>query len=136
MATENQGHPADRSRTEETVIGDFTFGLTHRDVGGDGGLTLHVFGPVRGKEEEILRFDCFRTKPHYHIGFSYRSYEALDIKSDEPFKWTIDALTTSFDEFADRAGADMETVSDVKRRLADALPSIAERGRVLAASKS
>ena len=136
MATTNQGFPADRKKTDETVIGAFTFGLVHRNVEADGGLTLHIFGPVKGKEEEILRFDCFKANPHYHVGFSYRGYEALEIHSDEPFKWTIDALTTSFDEFADRAGADMDTVGDVKSKLAEALPAIAERGRALMASVS
>lgn len=133
MATPNQSHPADPDKVEATVVGDFTFSLDYRDVTADEGLTLHVFGPVDGTEEEILRFDCFRKNPHYHLGFSYGKFEAIDIHADDPFNWTIDALTTSFDEFVDRAGADMEGVSDAKHELEQELPRLRAEGQAILA---
>jgi hypothetical protein len=51
------------------------------------GICIHVFGEVNGREEEVLRFDCFQRAPHYHYAWSTNDqYVALDTTADgDPF---------------------------------------------------
>ena len=58
------------------ALGRFRFAARWRVAGLAKGVTIHVFGPARGMNEEVLRFDCFDQPAHYRLGWSYR---------DEPF---------------------------------------------------
>lgn len=56
-------------RGKEVIeAGNVRFGLEYRHVGQDEGLTIHVMGDVAGQEIELLAFDCFQKRPHYHYG--------------------------------------------------------------------
>jgi hypothetical protein len=61
------------SRTGEACL---HFRVLRREVGGDGGVSLELFGPPEppnapgdapGPETQLLRFDLFRSDPHFHI---------------------------------------------------------------------
>jgi len=44
------------------------FVACRREIEGiDGGVTLYLRATVEGEECDLLRFDFFRKKPHYHV---------------------------------------------------------------------
>jgi hypothetical protein len=89
-------------------VGPYQLALVHRNVGTDGGPTLHVFGPVAGADTEILRFDCFRKAPHYHLGISYRDTPVQPIEHQEPLAWVLSELSERFPDYLARAEAGNE----------------------------
>ena len=51
----------------EFRIGGLRFVACRREVGEiDGGISLYVSSDVPGDDRQLLRFDFFRTNPHYH----------------------------------------------------------------------
>jgi len=96
---------------ETTVIdaGAVTIALRYRDeTMSDQGLGIQVFGEADGKNTEILRFDCFDHRPHYHYG-----PENLNIRQDmdqtttgNTLGWTIKQLELRLPEMIERAGYD------------------------------
>ncbi len=87
-------------------IGRLKISLEFRDLETDRGLSIHVFGPVDGSIEEILRFDCFENKPHYHTAFSYRKNPLVPIVHADPFGWAIEKLRTDLKELLRDASAE------------------------------
>jgi hypothetical protein len=80
--------------------------VVYRHAGDDEGLTLHVFGPAAGGEQEVLRFDCFRRQPHYHLGWSYRDEPLVPIAAADPFAWSLEQLRTNPQALLQRAHAE------------------------------
>jgi len=77
---------------EVIEAGNIRFGLEYRHVGQDEGLTIHVMGDVAGQEIELLAFDCFQKKPHYHYGprnQNVRLYWDMTLVPDT-LSWTLD----------------------------------------------
>ena len=72
--------------------GRFVVEVEFRELAEDRGLSIHVYGPTSDKEEELLRFDCFEKKPHYHVAWSARNDPFISITSKNPFGWAIDKL--------------------------------------------
>jgi|TARA_B110000263_G_C14836954_1_gene297964 hypothetical protein len=105
MAYEGFSPPSLDGANEQT-LGEYRFALVNRDVGLDGGPTVHVFGPVNDQTEEILRFDCFRKGPHFHLGISYKREPVVPITEPEPLSWVLDELCTNLPDYLVRAGAD------------------------------
>ncbi len=84
-------------------LGRFVFLTEYRDVGNDKGLTVRVLGPTASsQQEEVLRFDCFEKKPHYHVGFSV---PPVPIEAPDPFHWTVEKLRREFGKLLLDAGA-------------------------------
>ena len=52
----------------ELELGGLRFAVARREVGEDGGTSIEVYGEVNGAPAQLLRFDCFRQEPHYHLG--------------------------------------------------------------------
>src|SRR5262245_4208472 len=93
--------------TEDDIeFGRFRIRAIHRRVDGDEGITVHVFGPVGAKVEEVLRFDCFLRHPHYHLGWSYRFEPFTSIEATSPLEWAMEQLEHHANEFLARAGAE------------------------------
>jgi len=92
-----------------TVIdaGPVSIALGYRDeTMDDQGLCVQVYGEVEGKDTEILRFDCFDHRPHYHYG-----PENFNIRQDmdkttvgNPVGWTIGLLRNKLPTMIERAG--------------------------------
>ncbi len=92
-----------------TVIeaGPVGIALQYRDdVMSDQGLCVQVYGEADGKDTEILRFDCFDQRPHYHYG-----PENLNIRLDmdkttvgNPLGWTMGQIRDKLPEMVERAG--------------------------------
>jgi hypothetical protein len=62
----------------EVELGGLRFAVARREVGGDGGTSIEVYGEVDGTPTQVLRFDCFRQAPHYHMPPSAPGQLALD----------------------------------------------------------
>ena len=87
--------------TDIFEAGNIRFGLEMRDIGGDGGLAIHVLADLVGapndsyaEETEILAFDCFRKAPHYHYGPRNKNHRIYwdKIVVPDPLEWTLDAF--------------------------------------------
>lgn len=118
---------------EELIkAGPVTFGLEYRILrdGEEEGLCIHVYGnEIPGQDKELLRFDCFKTAPHYH----YRNAAAnknerifLDFTAEgDPLAWTLDKIKNRLPIMLIRCEAE-----DIARRIGQqeidaALPKIA-----------
>ena len=126
------GKAPDLTSAHQEIVEPYTFALTYRDVDIVRGLTIHVFGPVKGKREEILRFDCFEKTPHYHLGWSYRDERFIEINDPEPFRWAIDSLRDSFEDFVMRANADLDVTETSRAEISEALERIRAESKRLA----
>ena len=76
-------------------------------VGGDEGLTFDI--TVAGAEEagkRILRFDCFKKTPHYHIGPSgkYPVHDMTNEGIEDPVRWSLEQLKTRLPAMVREAG--------------------------------
>ena len=100
--------PPDLSNAVENLVGPYKLALAYRQFSVDEGLTIHVFGPVEGEEHEILRFDCFKNHPHYHLGFSYLDAPRETIYDPDPFNWALGELAQRFPDYLARARAGSE----------------------------
>ena len=100
--------PPDLSNAVENFVGPYKLAMVYRRFTADEGLTIHVFGPVEGSEHEILRFDCFKNHPHYHLGFSYLDEPRQTIDDPNPFAWTLGELAERFPDYLTRARAGCE----------------------------
>lgn len=70
--------------------------IEYRRTGWDRGLSFQVYGPdSEDDDSEILRFDCFERRPHYHLikdsgmGKIERLSKAI---APDPVRWTLDRL--------------------------------------------
>ena len=89
-------------------VGGVELRVDNRTLGEDGGPAVRVFGDVNRKAVQLLRFDCFRTNPHYHYDPSGKNdMHSLD-KSTAPdsIGWTIEKLGNSLAEMIRTAGYD------------------------------
>ena len=126
------GDPARLKGAFAQTVGPYTFGLVSRRVGDDGGHTIHVMGPVKGQEEEVLRFDCFEKQPHYHVGFSHRDGPIVPIDDASPFEWSVGKIRSSFSQLLEAAGADGEYQEEWASDLDAVLDRILDRAAELA----
>jgi len=76
------------------------------DIMADQGLCVQVYGEVDGKDTEVLRFDCFDQRPHYHYG-----PENLNIRLDmdkttagNALGWTMSQIRDNLPSMVERAG--------------------------------
>ena len=90
----------------ELRAGGLRFVACRREVGEiDGGITLQVWeepsepGP---ESVELLRFDLFREKPHYHA--PAEKQEETAIESADAVAWGVEALTARAGDFVAEAG--------------------------------
>lgn len=95
--------------------GEIQVRIEYRHSGTDEGLTFHVCGRKdKGKEIELLRFDCFKKHPHYHYDPSGKNEQhAIDKKKiPDPLAWVLELLKTELPQWIERAG-----YSDIARAL-------------------
>ena len=83
------------NRGDEVIqAGNVKFGLEFRDIEAlnDRGLAIHVLSDVAGQEIEILAFDCFENKPHYHYGPRNKDVQIFwdTTLVPDPLRWTLD----------------------------------------------
>ena len=98
----------------ELVVGGLRFVACRREVDViDGGITLYVRSAQPSDDRELLRFDLFRTRPHYHAPASNAMETEIDATGAAPvMEWGIEQLTRRAGEFVAEAG-----FADVVERL-------------------
>jgi hypothetical protein len=77
-----------------------------RGLGGDEGLTFDVTVAGENDGAPILRFDCFSTTPHYHVGSLSKS-PVHDMNAEgiaDPVRWTLEQLKTRLPSMVAEAG--------------------------------
>lgn len=104
------------------AVGGLRFAACRREVDViDGGITLYVHDAGPG-EPEVLRFDLFRVRPHYHAPASNPQETAIALeKGQSAVDWGVEQLTQRAADFVAEAGF------DALRGTLD-LPAIAEAG--------
>ena len=122
--------------------GNIRFGLEIHDlpVGTDGGVTMHVMadlGPRAqdySEEVELLVFDFFRKKPHYHYGPRNKNhiYYWDPAVVPDAFEWTMEKLKGGkLPAMIERAGYP-GVVNDLDTDLiSDVLPRVEAKARTL-----
>ena len=88
-------------------------GAPHRQGAGapgggdaDQGVCIQVVGNVEGQETELLRFDCFDNRPHYHYGPENKNVRIMldPTVAGNPIGWTMAQLRSKLPAMLARAG--------------------------------
>ena len=119
--------------THTQNAGRFRFDISYRRMQGDEGLSLRVRGPVAEEERELLRFDCFVNRPHYHVEV-YGKNEITAIEDDDATEWSLAYLTEQFEDLIKAAGADALN-GEERDSLDSALTQITKDSRELVATE-
>lgn len=90
-------------------IGGLSFTVLHRELGekygADGGVSIEIYGDVDGEKTQVLRFDCFRKQPHYHMPPSAPGQLSLDPKEvGTGLDWSFDQIREHLPEMIQTAG--------------------------------
>ena len=86
-------------------IGGLRFEITHRTLQDDGGPTIEVYGDVDGESTQVLRFDCFRKAPHYHMPPSSPEVLKLDPATvGDGLDWSLAQIREHVPEMLATAG--------------------------------
>jgi len=87
------------------ALGGLEFVVLRREVGDDGGTSIEIFGEVAGEHTQVLRFDCFRLDPHYHMPPSAPGQLQIDRASvGDPLEWALACTRDRLPEMIRRAG--------------------------------
>jgi hypothetical protein len=86
--------------------GNITFALQYRALMPDQGVSLQVASCAGGEEKELLRFDCFDQRPHYHYDPEDKNlrYDMDKTTAGNPVGWTLQQLRTRLPEMLKKAG--------------------------------
>jgi hypothetical protein len=86
--------------------GTVTFALQYRALMPDQGVSIQVVGDVGGKETELLRFDCFDQRPHYHYDPDNKNerHDLDKTTAGNPVGWTLKQLRTRLPAMLAKAG--------------------------------
>lgn len=110
----------------ELRVGGLRYVACRREVDDiDGGITLIVRGDDgEASDPDLLRFDLFRARPHYHAPADRQEETAIDVVGAEGIAWGVEAVTARIDALLREAGHPevVETLDPGK--LADAGPRL------------
>jgi len=86
--------------------GTITFALQYRALMPDQGVSLQVVGDVAGTETELLRFDCFDQRPHYHYAPDGKNerHDMDKTTAGNPVGWMLKQLRAKLPEMLKQAG--------------------------------
>lgn len=94
-----------RGENRTLELGGLRFVARRQEVGEDGGHTIEVWGPVDGEDTQVLRFDCFRDAPHYHMPPSQPGARKLDrAEVGDPLEWALACARERLPEMVAKAG--------------------------------
>jgi len=80
--------------------------IAYRYRGSDAGLSFEVYGGKENEALEVLRFDCFKKRPHFHsIGPTRNKLERIDKKAaPDPVRWTLSRIKSDLSSMIWKAG--------------------------------
>lgn len=71
----------------------------------DGGITIGVYGEAGGERAQVLRFDCFRGGPHYHMPPSAPGQIELDRAAvGDGLEWSFACIRDELPAMIEKAG--------------------------------
>jgi hypothetical protein len=110
----------------ELDLAGLRFVACRREIEGvDGGVTLNVRGSVEGEERDLVRFDFFRKRPHYHVPAENQSEAVIDGKRfGDGLGWGITQMTTRMKALVEQAGFEAVAAAIDPAALADAGPRL------------
>jgi hypothetical protein len=87
------------------ALGGLDFEVVRRDVGEDGGTSIEIWGEVAGQRTQVLRFDCFRLDPHYHMPPAAPGQLPIDRAAvGDPLEWALACARDRVPEMLRSAG--------------------------------
>ena len=112
--------------------GGLDFLLENRRVGEDGGPSLQVLANVEDEVVQMLRFDMFEKRPHYHYAPNAQNLEyELDplTLGDDGIKWAIGLIGSRLPELVAKAGYGGVVSPESASNVIAALPEIEAKWR-------
>jgi hypothetical protein len=91
---------ADLYELDFMMCGNMAFAVSYQEQALGRGLSLHVF-ESSSTYREIIRFDCFENKPHYHLNYSDYDYPSIEIPGrniTETLSWACSAMLVNTEE--------------------------------------
>ena len=91
---------------ERIPAGNVDFYVETREGARDGGPSIQVKATIDDSDVQLLRFDCFRGRPHYHYaptGFG-AGYDIDPTLVSDSLAWVITQLGTNLGPMLERAG--------------------------------
>ena len=71
----------------------------------DGGTSIEIYGDVEGKSTQVVRIDCFRKDPHYHVPAEKAEPRHLDpAQIGDPLDWAYAQTRDHLPELIREAG--------------------------------
>ncbi len=118
----------------ELICGGLRFVACRREVHDiDGGVTLYVWSALPEGGPELLRFDFFRNRPHYHAPAENQAETVISPGDHANAQaWGIDELTTNAAALITRAGFDGVANAIDHAALSEAAPQLESLFRSLA----
>ncbi len=93
------------------ALGGLEFEISAREIveipklPDDGGITIGVYGDAGGERAQVLRFDCFRSGPHYHMPPSAPGQIELDGAAvGDGLEWTFACIRDELPAMIAKAG--------------------------------
>jgi cystathionine beta-lyase len=90
----------------ERTLGPIRLCVEHREQGADGGPTLRVYSSAE-PPRELLRFDCFKESPHYHIDPPGRNLITPLDRRDDTIAVVMEDLARDLEGYLKRAGLEL-----------------------------
>ena len=114
------------SKAELVKAGAVEFDITYRQIGGDEGVSIQVYGEADSKRTEMLRIDCFQQEPHYHYGPENNDERVmLDYTAEgTPVNWALSRLRNRLIPMLVRAGYPETARSLDGRQVTEALDQV------------
>jgi len=116
-------------------------GAPHRQGAGgagggdaDQGVCIQVVGNVAGKETEVLRFDCFDNRPHYHYGPENKNVRIMldPTVAGNPVGWTMAQLRSKLPAMLAHAGYEALAIQLDPYLVTQTLAEVEDRAREMA----
>jgi hypothetical protein len=107
----SEGQVLRRLNERELEFGGLSFDIYTTAVGPEApapvsvvfGATMRVSGKIDGEWKELLRFDDFMERPHFHVPAD--AFETFfDRENGEPLEWYITQVRDHLDEWLTKAG--------------------------------
>ena len=85
---------------------NLAFLVATRDIGNDGGPSIEVHSQVGDRDVQLLRFDCFRVRPHYHYdpGAKDEEHNLDPILVEDSLPWALTQLRQKLPQMVVHAG--------------------------------
>ena len=91
---------------ERIEAGVLAFLVDTRSTGNDGGPSIEVHSQTGDRDVQLLRFDCFRVRPHYHYDPEGTNTEFImdPVLVEDSLGWALAQLHHKLPQMVTQAG--------------------------------